>query len=167
MIVTIERQEVDKENRLTDFVYMEVMDIKTNRRLKTVTVEIEQYLLREIETLGMVDRIGKKQDYTEAGTPIFTDYVYQEEGIIIKPEFILRKKREAIFKEETFYKHFGFLTPDQYDAALITQIDFINRYQPHGNELQKELFYWELKAQDMKILTPGEIAELLKPRNKE
>lgn len=166
MIGTVEKILIDSEARLIDFLFMQVGDMRTNRKDGLVSFEIEQFLIKDFEVEEIINTPKKRTDYTEEGEPFEVGYIEQSKGVVIYPKLVSRKKREAILKEATFYKRFGSITPEDYDSVLINQIDWINSYEPSGNEIQSELFYWNLKATDLKIITAEDLKELLKPRIK-
>lgn len=166
MIVTLEQQELDKQLRFSDFLYMDVEKMEILKSEGLVKFFINQYILIDMEYIDDIEKVGFKTDYTEAGVPVPSEYIYKEKGILIRPTFVVWKKREAIFKLSTYMEKIGHVDPSDYDRVLIEQIDFVNKLEQKPGRIQRDLYYFELTASDMKILTAEDIQTLTAPRVK-
>lgn len=167
MIVTLEKQDLNKELRWSDFLFMEVDKVSVIKSEGLVKADILQFTLKDFESLEDIEKEGTKTDYTEEGVPVETPYKYKEKAVIIRPTFVLWKKREAIFKMDTYFEKIGEIKPEEYDRLLIEQIDFVNKLEEKPGRIQKDLYYFNLKAEEMKILTSEEKEILTAPRIKE
>lgn len=167
MIVTLEKQDLNKELRWSDFLFMEVDKVSVLKSEGLVKADILQFTLVDFESFEDIEKEGVKIDYTEEGLPIETPYKYKEKGIVIRPTFVLWKKREAIFKMDTYFEKIGETKPEEYDRLLIEQIDFVNKLEEKPGRIQKDLYYFNLTAERMKILTLEEIETLTAPRIKQ
>jgi hypothetical protein len=67
----------------------------------------------------------------------------------------------------TFYSVIGNVTPEQYDDVLIQQIDYVNKRVLTGNEIQKDIYFWNLTELDLEKVTEQEINILTSPQIQE
>ena len=155
MIRTKQPQIIDAMNRREGIVYIKALNRTENEHAQTVSFEIEMYILKSVAKEETV-RIDKEN---EAGE-MYTSY---ERKIVTRNEWVFIGRRQAIYRMSTFYSIIGNVTPAQYDDVLIEQIDYINSRPLTGNEIQKDIYFWNLTASDLEKVTDEQLTELLTP----
>lgn len=78
---------------------------------------------------------------------------------------LVEYRREcAIYRASRFRNAFKDITPEQYDQALIAEIDRVNKLTPTGNEIQTEFFYYEWSYEDLEVVSEEELIQLQTPK---
>lgn len=155
MIRTIQPQVIDAMNRRNGVVYIKACNRRENESDQTVRFDVELYTL---ETASKVETI-EVTNTNENGE----QYISFEQATVNRHYFKLINRREAVYRMSTFYTMIGNITPAQYDNVLIAQIEYVNSRPLTGNEIQKDIYFWDLTAADLENVTPEEIADLLTP----
>lgn len=155
MIRTKLPQVIDAMNRREGIVYIKACNRTENEHEQTVKFDVELYTL---EVASKVETV-EVQGTNENGEP-FTAF---EQATVNRPYFKLINRRQAIYRMSTFYSMIGNVTPDQYDSILMQQIEYVNSRPLTGNEIQKDIYFWNLTASDLQDVTAEEIETLLTP----
>lgn len=156
MIRTKQPQVIDAMNRREGIVYIKALNRRENEQAQTVTFDVELYTL---ETVTKEEPVN-----VEVGTNDEGGKIYEVQMLnVTRPYFKLINRREAVYRMSTFYALIGNVTPAQYDQVLISQIEYVNSRPLTGNEIQKDIYFWNLTAADLEDVTPQEIEALLTP----
>lgn len=155
MIRTKQPQVIDAMNRRSGIVYIKACNRTENEQAQTVTFDVELYTL-EVASKEETVSVTHTNENGE-------QYVAFEQATVNRPYFKLINRRQAIYRMSTFYSMIGNVTPDQYDQVLMSQIEYVNSRPLTGNEIQKDIYFWNLTAADLEDVTPQEIETLLTP----
>jgi hypothetical protein len=155
MIRTKQPQVLDAMNRITSIVYMDVSGpdareqgiVKFNVNFHVIDIEYKT----EIE-------MRPNGDLNELGEQILASTLVT----YAKPFFKTVHSREVKYRDAVYYDVVGNPKPNQFDALMITQIEYVNSRVWTGNELQ-QLYFWELTANDLEIVTQEQLDLLLTP----
>ncbi len=154
MIRTKQPQVIDAMNRREGIVYIKALNRRENEQAQTVTFDIELYTL---ETVTKQESVNVEIGTNEEGNPIYDVQMLN----VTRPYFNLINRREAVYRMSTFYNVIGNVTPSQYDSVLIAQIAYVNSRPLTGNEIQKDIYFWNLTASDLENVTEEQLTELL------
>lgn len=155
MIRTKQPQVIDAMNRRNGIVYIKACNRTENEQAQTVTFDVELYTLEVASKEETVEVTHTNENGEQ--------YVAFEQAIVNRPYFKLINRRQAIYRMSTFYSMIGNVTPDQYDQVLMSQIEYVNSRPLTGNEIQKDIYFWNLTAADLENVTAEEIETLLTP----
>ena len=156
MIRTKQPQVIDAMNRKTGIVYIKACNRTENEQAQTVSFDVELYT---IESTTKIEPVNVIVGQNEEGGNI----VEVQERNVTRPYFNLINRRKAVYRMSTFYAMIGNVTPEQYDNVLIAQIEYVNSRPLTGNEIQKDIYFWNLTAADLENVSNEEIAVLLTP----
>lgn len=158
MVVTKKPQLIDPILRISEIVYMSARNKFVDKESETVTFEVHMFCIKNVLTKDRVSAYDEDGNIkrNEDMTPML------EEIEIISPKLALFSKRKAIFKLSTFEKLFPNLKSSKWDEVLARQIDYLNSKEFKGTEIQQP-YYWNLKKEDVKVLSDSEMMEILKP----
>ena len=156
MIRTKQPQVIDAMNRCNGIVYIKALNRTENEQAQTVSFDVELYTL---ESATAEEPVNVEVGTNEEGNPIYEVQLRN----VTRPYFNLINRRKAVYRMATFYAMIGNVTPDQYDNVLIQQIEYVNSRPLTGNEIQKDIYFWNLTAADLQDVTPQEIETLLTP----
>lgn len=156
MIRTKQPQVIDAMNRKEGIVYIKALNRRENEQAQTVTFDVELYT---IESVTKPEPVPIKVGENEEGG----DIIEMQIKNVTRPYWNLVNRREAVYRMSTFYALIGNVTPAQYDQVLISQIEYVNSRPLTGNEIQKDIYFWNLTAADLEDVTPQEIETLLTP----
>jgi hypothetical protein len=159
MIATKEPQIIDAINRREGIVYLKAMNRSEDDIEKTVKFDVEMYTLEPIFYEKNM-RFDKINEFDE----VYTEYRTVN---VVQNQFRFIGKKQAIYKMNTFYSVIGNVTPEQYDDVLIQQIDYVNKRVLTGNEIQKDIYFWNLTELDLEKVTEQEINILTSPQIQE
>lgn len=154
MIRTKQPQVIDAMNRREGIVYIKALNRTENEQAQTVSFDVELYT---IESTTKVEPVNVVVGQNEEGGNI----VEVQERNVTRPYFNLINRRKAVYRMSTFYAMIGNVTPEQYDNVLIAQIEYVNSRPLTGNEIQKDIYFWDLTASDLENVTNEEITDLL------
>jgi len=155
MIRTKQPQVIDAMNRLESVVYMNVSgpDAKDFGIVKfTVNfkiIEIEYKTEIEMRPNGSLNELGEE-------ILVSTLVTYA------KPKLKTVHMREVKYRDTVYYNVVGNPEPSEFDALMITQIEYVNSRVWTSNELQ-QFYFWELTANDLEIVTQEQLDLLLTP----
>ena len=156
MIRTIQPQVIVAMNRREGIVYIKACNRTENKQAQTVSFDVELYTL---ESTTKVEPVN-----VEVGTNEEGGKIYEAQQLnVTRPYFKLINRRQAVYRMSTFYAMIGNVTPDQYDTVLMQQIEYVNSRPLTGNEIQKDIYFWNLTASDLENVTQAEIDTLLLP----
>lgn len=155
MIRTIQPQVIDAMNRRDGIVYIKACNRTENEQAQTVTFDVELYTLEVASKVETVEVMRTNENGEQ--------YIAFEQATVNRPYFKLINRRQAIYRMSTFYAMIGNVTPDQYDSVLMQQIEYVNSRPLTGNEIQKDIYFWNLTAADLEDVTQQEIEILLTP----
>ena len=156
MIRTKQPQVIDAMNRRSGIVYIKALNRTENEQAQTVSFDVELYTLEittKIEPVNVI--VGQNE---EGG-----NIVEVQERNVTRPYLNLINRRKAVYRMSTFYAMIGNVTPEQYDNVLMAQIEYVNSRPLTGNEIQKDIYFWNLTAADLENVTNEEITTLLLP----
>ena len=156
MIRTIEPQVIDAMNRREGIVYIKALNRTENEQAQTVSFDVELYT---IESTTKAEPVNVVIGQNEEGG----DIVEVQMRDVTRPYFQLINRRKAVYRMSTFYAMIGNVTPEQYDNVLIQQIEYVNSRPLTGNEIQKDIYFWNLTASDLENVSQAEIEALLTP----
>ena len=154
MIRTKQPQVLDALNRINAVVYMD-----TDNRREPNGVVVFDVLFKVLDVAyETITEMRPNGEVNEEGNPIMVS----TEVTYAKPYFKLVHSREAKYKTTTFYSAIGSPNPSQYDALMISQIEYVNSRAWTGNELQ-QVYFWDLTSNDLEVVSESELATLLTP----
>ena len=156
MIRTKQPQVIDAMNRKNGIVYIRACNRAENEQAQTVSFDVELYALESTTKIEPVNVIVGQNE--EGG-----NIVEVQERNVTRPYFNLINRRKAVYRMSTFYAMIGNVTPEQYDNVLMAQIEYVNSRPLTGNEIQKDIYFWNLTASDLENVTNEEITTLLLP----
>lgn len=156
MIRTIQPQVIDAMNRRDGIVYIKACNRTENEQAQTVSFDVELYTL---ETVTKQEPVNIEVGTNEEGGKVYDVQMLD----VTRPYFNLINRRKAVYRMATFYSMIGNVTPDQYDNVLIQQIEYVNSRPLTGNEIQKDIYFWNLTAADLENVTDEQLTELLTP----
>lgn len=158
MVVTKKPQLIDPILRISEIVYMSVRNKFVDKESETVTFEVHMFCIKNVLTKDRVSAYDEDVNIkrNEDMTPML------EEIEIISPKLALFYKRKAEIKLSTFNKLFPNLKDYQWDDVLLRQIDYLNSLK-WENKNTPPPYYWNLKKEDVKVLSDSEMMEILKP----
>ena len=154
MIRTKQPQVIDAMNRRSGIVYIKALNRTENEQAQTVSFDVELYT---IESTTKVEPVNVVIGQNEEGG----DIVEVQNLSVTRPYFQLINRRKAVYRMSTFYAMIGNVTPDQYDNVLIQQIEYVNSRPLTGNEIQKDIYFWNLTASDLENVTNEQVESLL------
>lgn len=154
MIRTIEPQVIDAMNRRSGIVYIKALNRTENEQAQTVSFDVELYTL---ESATAEEPVNVEVGTNEEGNPIYEVQLRN----VTRPYFNLINRRKAVYRMSTFYAMIGNVTPAQYDSVLMSQIEYVNSRPITGNEIQKDIYFWNLTASDLENVTDEQLTELL------
>ena len=154
MIRTKQPQVIDAMNRRDGIVYIKALNRTENEQAQTVSFDVELYT---IESTTKVEPVNVVIGQNEEGGDIVEVHMRD----VTRPYFQLINRRKAVYRMSTFYAMIGNVTPDQYDNVLIQQIEYVNSRPLTGNEIQKDIYFWNLTASDLENVTQEEIEAVL------
>lgn len=156
MIVTLKPQVIDAQNRIESIIYLRVLNQKENTLNKTVEFDVETRAL--VTEKGQEDRAKLNESggliLDDNGRPIVNRVTIE------KTTLELVRTQKAVFKADTFYSKIGKLSPDEYDKAFISQIEYLNS-RPEIDPFHKKKYFWNLTAKDVKIISEDEVKALI------
>jgi len=166
MIRTLEIQSIDPKMRFSGVVYM-----RATKEIDSDTLGIVQFnnYFSTLQTKEEIIRLPRmvEETYCSAFDPITGEKTFATREVekmmparANVPRFVDFTVQPAKYKKSTFNALFPNLTPADYDANMIAQIEYVNSKDWTGNEAQK-VFFWDLTASDMEIVTPEMQADLL------
>lgn len=156
MIRTKQQQVIDAMNRKSGIVYIKALNRTENEQAQTVSFDVELYT---IESTTKIEPVNVIVGQNEEGGNI----VEVQERNVTRPYLNLINRRKAVYRMSTFYAMIGNVTPEQYDAVLMAQIEYVNSRPLTGNEIQKDIYFWNLTSADLENVTTEEITALLLP----
>ena len=154
MIRTKQPQVIDAMNRRSGIVYIKALNRTENEQAQTVSFDVELYTLESATT---EEPVNVEVGTNEEGNPIYEVQLRN----VTRPYFNLINRRKAVYRMSTFYAMIGNVTPAQYDQVLISQIEYVNSRPLTGNEIQKDIYFWNLTAADLENVTEEQLTELL------
>ncbi len=149
--------EYNPMRRKSGVLYLQACNKKEDQESGTVEFTIRIFTLETVVQLLPVQREVTNED----GSKFVESFMANVQKTFLKE----LPSEKAIFRFSTFYniEELRSLTPDQYDQALIQQIDRVNKLTPTGNEIQKDFFFFDWTASDLEIVTGQQLIELLTP----
>lgn len=154
MIRTKEPQLIDAQNRIEEVVLFNIASKSENPTAKTVTFDIEQYILVK------ATYPQERPVLDENGMPMHHGGVMVKKTVNIENYQLLKiATKKEIISSDVFEKHFNDLKQSDWEKALIKQIEYRNYQQTKPGTIPN--FYWNLKGKDMEIVPDEEIKQML------
>lgn len=153
MIVTLQPQVIDAQNRIEEVVLFKIASKSENPTAKTVIFDVEQYILVKA-------KYPQERPVLNNGAPMFN-----EQGMIKKTmniencQLVKIATKKEVISADVFEKHFSDIKQSDWEEAFIKQIEYRNSNQSKPGEMPN--FYWNLKGKDLEIVSDDEIKQIL------
>ena len=161
------------QKRMSGIVYLDTTDRKEPSGVNRdrVIFEITQYVLETYtervtieELLWQKDGLSGNFVLDNSGNKIpVLDSNNQQLKILVFKNKTWQDLRPIMqeypdYRSETFYTLFPALKPEDYDGAMIAQIDYNNSLLENNRN-----YYWDLTSPDFEIVTPAMLQALRQP----